>query len=159
MQGRGQINQIYLIKDVIFPYASLKTKQLHVVWQLWQVNLQLKPMQMQQEWRWLFLSQTATHQTLYSARLFQLIIHSLPLHEAVKQTPPQVPEDPRGWGQEEEVERGWWDILFKPHTHTRTPSTSSPSFFPICLLPCITHPPLCSPSPHQPWFLSLLLQE
>ena len=73
-------------------------------------------------------------------------IHSLPLHEAVKQTPLQVPKDPRG--QEGEAERGWWDTLFKPpththkHTHTHLHSLLLP--FPICLIPCIIHYPPCS---------------
>lgn len=107
------------------------------------------------EWRWQHLEEhrnthTATHQTSHSACLCQPFIHSLPLHEAVKQTPLQVPKDPRGRGQEGEAERGWWDTLFKPHTHTHTHNhtlllTPSPSFFPICLLPCIIHHPPCSP--------------
>lgn len=111
------------------------------------------------EWRWLYINghcntQTSTHQTPHSACLFQLIIHSLPLHEAVKRTPPRVPEDPEGGGQEGEAERGWWDTLFKPHSHTHRLTAFTPSRFP-CRLLCIIHHLLCS-LPFLQFLFSLL---
>lgn len=80
------------------------------------------------------LTHTNTHQTPHSARFCYPIIHSLPLHKAVKQTPLQVPKDPRCRGQYGEAQLRWWDTLFKQHTYTHThthllPPLSLPPFF------------------------------
>lgn len=45
--------------------------------------------------------------------------------------------------------------LFKPHEHTLTPSTPSPSF--SCLLPCIIHHLPCLPLSLEPSFVFLSL--